>query len=90
MISTALAAIGLFAVCFFMLGVGFFLRGVVLKGSCGGAAQALGEDASCGACAKKEKEMCPSDDMTGLLDVSQVSNPHRPLKERPRDPGFQV
>jgi len=88
MLTTLLLTIGFFGACFLMLGIGFFIRGAVLKGSCGGAAQVLGEE-SCGACAKKEREMCPSDDETGLLDLSQISNPHKTIKER-GEPGFQV
>lgn len=88
MLTTLTMAVSLFGLCFLMLGVGFFVRGMVLKGSCGGAAQVLGEE-SCGACGKKEKEMCPSDDETGLLNLSQVSNPHRTIKER-SEPGYQV
>ncbi len=87
--TTLLLAVGLFAVCFFMMGVGFFIRGVVLKGSCGGAAAVLGEE-SCGACAKKDAEICPSDDETGLLDIGHISNPHRTIKERDEPPPLQV
>ncbi len=89
MLTTTLLTIGFFGLFFVMLGIGFFIRGTVLKGSCGGAASALGEDASCGACAKKEREICPSDDETGLLGLSQISNPHRTIKER-NEPGYQV
>lgn len=87
--TTMFLAIGLFAACFFMLGVGFFIRGIVLKGSCGGAAAVLGED-SCGACSKKAADICPSDDETGLIKITQISNPHRTIKEHDRDPGYQV
>ena len=90
MLPTAILAIGVFAICFFIMGVGLFIRGVVLKGSCGGVTQVLGDEASCGACAKKEKEICPSEDRTGLLNISQISNPHRTLKEKHRDSGLQV
>lgn len=86
---TTLLTIGLFGTFFFMMGVGFFIRGTVLKGSCGGSAKVLGEE-SCGACAKKEKEICPSDDETGLLHLGQISNPHRTMKERKQDPGLSV
>ncbi len=87
--TTMLLALAFFAACFLLMGIGFFIRGVVLKGSCGGAAAVLGEQA-CGACAKKEKELCPSDDETGLLDISQISNPHKTERERREDPGYQV
>ena len=87
--TTTFLAIGLFGMFFFMMGVGFFIRGVVLKGSCGGAAAVLGEE-SCGACGKKAADICPSDDETGLLNVSQISNPHRTIKERHQEPGYNV
>lgn len=89
MLTTLLLTLAFFGACFVMLGVGFWIRGVVLKGSCGGAATILGEE-SCGGCAKKEKEMCPSDDETGLLNLSQIGNPHKTIKERRQDPGYQV
>lgn len=86
---TTLLAIGLFGLFFFMMGVGFFIRGMVLKGSCGAAAVVMGEP-SCGACAKKEAEICPTDDKTGLIKLGLISNPHRPLKEHDREPGYDV
>ncbi|MDJ0835244.1 MAG: (Na+)-NQR maturation NqrM [Acidobacteriota bacterium] len=89
MVTTLLLTVGMFGLFFFMLGVGFFIRGVVLKGSCGGAAAVLGEE-SCGACAKKEAEICPTDDDTGLLNISNISNPHRTMKERNDPPPLQV
>ena len=89
MMTTLLLTIGLFLVFFFMMGIGFFIRGMVLKGSCGGAAAMLGEE-SCGACAKKEAEICPSDDDTGLLNIGNMSNPHRTMKERNDPPPMPV
>ena len=88
--TTLLLSIALFGMFFVMMGVGFLVRGAVLKGSCGGAAKVLGEDASCGACAKKEKEICPSEDETGLLKLSQLGNPHKTLKEHNRGPVLEV
>ena len=82
-------AIGLFAICFLLMGIGFIIRGSVLKGSCGGAAAILGEE-SCGACAKKEAELCPSDDETGLLKLSNIGNPHRTLNEHDKPAGYDV
>ena len=90
MVTTVLLTLGFFGMCFLLLGIGFFIRGTVLKGSCGGAAQVLGEDASCGVCGRKEKEICPSDDDTGLVKLSQIGNPHRTLREREAEPGLSV
>src|SRR5690606_16029375 len=81
MLTTILLAATFFGICFALLGIGFLVRGMVLKGSCGGAAAVLGEE-SCGACGKKERDMCPSEDGTGLLDLSQISNPHKTIQER--------
>ncbi|CAM2007333.1 hypothetical protein [Acanthopleuribacter pedis] len=91
MLTTTLMAITIFGLCFFGLGIGFFIRGVAMKASCRSTAHFMDEEPSCGGCAKKEKELCPSDDETGLLGISQISNPHRTLKERPGpEPGYQV
>ena len=87
--TTLFLTVGLFATCFFMMGIGFFIRGIVLKGSCGGAAAVLGEE-SCGGCAKKEAEICPSDDDSGLLNIGNISNPHRTIKERDEPPPMPV
>lgn len=90
MLTTVLLTTAVFTICMVLLGIGFLVRGMVLKGSCGGAAAVLGEE-SCGACSKKEKDMCPSDDETGLLKIGQMSNPHRTMKERPQSgPTFNV
>ena len=87
--TTLILAIGLFAGCFLLMGIGLLIRGAVLKGSCGGAAAFLGEDPNCG-CVKKERELCPSDDDTGLLKLSNIANPQRTLHERDRTPGYDV
>ncbi len=93
MLTNTLLAIALFGLCFFGLGIGFFIRGAAMKASCRSTAHFMDEEPSCGACAKKEKDLCPSDDETGLIGMSQISNPHRTMKERPvpkQEPGFQV
>lgn len=90
MVITLLLTVSVFAACFVALGVGFWVGGIVLKGSCGGAASILGEEAGCGGCAKKERELCPSDDESGLLSISQISNPHKTIKEKDQGPAFQV
>ena len=87
--TTLILTITFFGGCFLLLGIGLVIRGAVLKGSCGGAAKLLGEE-SCGSCAKKERDLCPSDDETGLLKLSQVGNPHKTLKEQHGGPNFDV
>ena len=86
--TTLFLTLGLFGTCFLLMGIGFVIRGMVLKGSCGGAASVLGEE-SCGGCAKKEREICPSDDETGLLNLSQISNPQRTDREQRRTRAFK-
>ncbi len=71
-----LLTLAIFVVCFAGLGLGYIVRGIALKGSCGGAAATLGES-SCGACAKKEAEICPTDDESGLLYLAELGNPNR-------------
>ena len=90
MLTTIALTLALFVSCFTLLGIGYFIKGIVLRGSCGGAAHVLGQEVSCGGCAKKERELCPSDDETGLLELSTISNPHKTLKERHQEPSFQV
>ena len=87
--TTLLFTLVLFGCCFFLMGIGLVIRGAVLKGSCGGAAKLLGEE-SCGACAKKDADICPSDDDTGLLKLSQMGNPHKTLRERDAGPSLNV
>lgn len=83
MLTTMILTLGVFTTCIALLGVGFIVKGMVLRGSCGGAAAVMGEE-SCGACSKKAKDMCPSDDESGLLNIGTISNPHRTMKERPQ------
>lgn len=89
MLTTTLMTLGLFAICFIGMSIGFIIRGTVLSGSCGGASKVTGEE-SCGACSKKAADMCPSDDDTGLLEIGQMGNPQRTLKERHQEPGMSV
>ncbi|MCB1041302.1 MAG: hypothetical protein KDC35_00065 [Acidobacteria bacterium] len=79
--TTLLFTLTIFGLCFAGMAIGFIVRGISLKGSCGGAAEILGEP-SCGACAKKEKELCPSDDESGLLRIAELGNPRRTEKDR--------
>ncbi|MCB1053098.1 MAG: hypothetical protein H6510_15625 [Acidobacteria bacterium] len=86
--ATFILAIIIFGVCFIGMSIGFILRGISLKSSCGSAAE-MHELASCGSCAKKEKELCPSDDDTGLLKIAELGNPSRTRKEHD-DPSYRV
>ena len=76
-----LLAIGLFGVCMAAMGLGVIVSGRRLRGSCGGDSvhDPTGEALSCGACPKKQVQVCPSDDP--LVALSQSSHPD-PSKHR--------
>lgn len=69
-------AIGFFGLCMGAMGVGTMMSGRRLRGSCGGDAVigADGREISCGACPKKESEICPSDDP--LVALAQIAHPN--------------
>lgn len=69
-----LLTLGLFALAMTGLSVGVILSNRVLSGSCGGAAKLEGLDGACGACGKKQADMCPSDDP--LVRLAQVAHPN--------------
>ncbi len=65
-----------FALAMAGLGVGVILSDRRLQGSCGGE-EVLGPDGnplSCGACPKKEAEVCPSDDP--LVALARIAHPN--------------
>jgi len=70
-----LATIVFFGLCMVGLSIGVILSDRRLRGSCGGDALISpdGEAISCGACPKKEQELCPSDD--DLIRLAQLSHP---------------
>lgn len=61
------------------MAVGVMLSGRHLKGSCGGAASQLGEEALLGdcVCARKEADICASDDGNELVMLAELGNPSR-------------
>ena len=67
--------LSLFAIAMLGMGLGLIVSGRALKGSCGGneTLAAMGHEVSCGVCAKKEKEICPSDDL--LVQLAQITHP---------------
>lgn len=71
-----LLAIGLFGVCMGAMALGVMMSGRALRGSCGGpkVLGADGEALSCGACPRKESEVCPSDDP--LVALAQIAHPN--------------
>jgi hypothetical protein len=68
-------AFALFVVAFGLMGAGVLLSNRQLRGSCGGG-EVIGADGapiSCGACPRKENEVCPSDDP--LIALAQIGHP---------------
>ena len=69
------------ALVIFGLAMGGMAIGVIvsnrsLRGSCGGDSirNAHGEEVSCGACPKKEVEVCPTDEP--LVALAQIGHPN--------------
>ena len=71
-----LLATGVFGLAMAGLSVGVILSDRTLKGSCGGESVPGpdGNPLSCGACPKKEAEVCPSDDP--LIALARIANPN--------------
>jgi len=69
-------AVLLFSGFFAAMSIGVMVSGRKLKGSCGGdtVMDASGNPLSCGACPKKEQDICPSDDP--LVRLAQIGNPN--------------
>ncbi|TNE89899.1 MAG: hypothetical protein EP330_10030 [Deltaproteobacteria bacterium] len=65
-----------FAACMGAMAIGVVVSNRELQSSCGGAGEALHEvhGISCGACVKKENEVCPSDDP--LVALAQIGHPN--------------
>ena len=51
-------------------------------GSCGSKLIVDGEEMSCGVCASKEAEVCPSGDKEGFATVAQLGHPTRKRQMR--------
>jgi hypothetical protein len=73
---TIVLTLVLFATFMSAMGIGVMLSGRALRGSCGGPTihDANGDPLSCGACPKKEQEICPSDDP--YVALAQIANPN--------------
>ncbi len=79
--TTVLITIVIFALLIAGMSIGILLSNRRLKGTCGGE-PARGPDGLpmlCGACPKKESDVCPTDNP--LVAVAMVGNPSRTLKE---------
>jgi hypothetical protein len=74
-------AIGVFAASFLLLSLGvLFTKKEMRAGSCGSKVIIKGEPLSCGACASKEAEVCPSGDKEGFATLAQLGTPNRKRK----------
>lgn len=78
---TVLLTFGLFFACMLAMASGLLLSGRDLRGSCGGpdVLDPHGDPLSCGACPKKEQDLCPTDDP--LVAIAQMGHPD-PLHHR--------
>ncbi|MCB9664987.1 MAG: hypothetical protein H6732_12805 [Alphaproteobacteria bacterium] len=73
---TLLLTLVFFALCMAGMAVGVLLSDRSLRGSCGGGEVEGpdGEALSCGACPKKERDICASDDP--LVGLAQIAYPN--------------
>jgi len=77
--TTLLLSFTVFAVAVTAMAVGVMLSGRHLKGSCGGAAAAAGDDSLLGdcVCARKEADICASDEGNDLVLLAELGNRSR-------------
>lgn len=73
-------ALGLFGIAMAAMAIGVVFSNRALRGSCGGpSVQGPDGDAlSCGACPRKERDVCPSDDQLASLAQIAYPNPRHP------------
>jgi hypothetical protein len=78
-VTTILLTFMLFAVALTAMAVGVLLSGRHLKGSCGGAANDVAEDSLLGdcVCARKEADICASDEGNEFVMLAELGNPSR-------------
>ena len=71
---TFLLVLGAFALCFAGMAIGLIIRGKRMRGGCGDE-PVITEDgrlSSCGACPKKEIDLCETDDTMGTAEISSL------------------
>jgi hypothetical protein len=68
--------LGLFACAMFGLGVGVIFSRKGIRGSCGSdpVVGPDGRELSCGACPRREVDVCPSED--NLVRLAQIAHPN--------------
>jgi hypothetical protein len=78
-LATFLSTLIIVGFCLAGLGIGFLLRGSELKGSCGGVGS--DQDEGTCVCSRKARQICPSDDPSGLVALAELGNPSRTRKD---------
>lgn len=71
---TFLLVFALFGMAMLGLSIGVIFSGKELSGSCGGVAVIDGAEPTCGACGKKEADVCPTDHE--LVRIAQLGHPN--------------
>lgn len=92
--TTILLAFTLFALAIMAMAVGVLVKGQRLAKSCGGSADQVEADllGDC-VCARKEADICASDEGNELVMFAEIGNPKRKdyfRKEREGGPAFEV
>ncbi len=79
---TFLFSLAVFAIALVLLSVRILiLKSGEFRGTCSTQNQALHEEGiDCGVCVQKENDLCPTEDLSGLTAISQLSNPNRTNK----------
>ena len=92
--TTILLTFVLFALAVTAMAVGVLVKGQQLAKSCGGSADQVESDllGDC-VCARKEADICASDEGNELVMLAEIGNPKRKdyfRKEREGGPAFEV
>ncbi len=72
-----LATFTVFAVALGAMAIGVLLSGRNLKSSCGGLATVDGDHLGDCSCARKDADICASDDGNELIKLAEIGNPKR-------------
>ena len=92
--TTLLLAFALFALAVTAMAVGVLVKGQRLAKSCGGSAEQVEQDllGDC-VCARKEADICASDEGNELVKLAEIGNPQRKdyfRQEREGGPAMEV
>lgn len=86
--TTLIFTVVIFGLCIIGLSIGVIFHGMVISGTCSSAADVLGET-SC-ACGRRSKDVCPSEDKSGLLALAEIGDPSRIVRHDHHDEGMEV